>query len=141
MSQVSPPSASAKSYAEIILGKYGRMGGQQRHAHQQHPHSSSSGPDDKGLSYGVPKTQVIEHITKLITINEAVVDTSEIDSVKPRRSSLSSGPWAAPPAEPSASWGTHRHLGYRYRRYIYPLVLVRTYVSLVSSGGYRGEIV
>uniref|UniRef100_A0A8C4Z687 Transcription factor HIVEP3-like n=1 Tax=Gadus morhua TaxID=8049 RepID=A0A8C4Z687_GADMO len=89
MSQVSPPSASAKSYAEIILGKYGRMGGQQRHAHQQHPHSSSSGPDDKGLSYGVPKTQVIEHITKLITINEAVVDTSEIDSVKPRRSSLS----------------------------------------------------
>ena len=25
----------------------------------------------------------IEHITKLITINEAVVDTSEIDSVKP----------------------------------------------------------
>ncbi|XP_008581258.1 PREDICTED: LOW QUALITY PROTEIN: transcription factor HIVEP3 [Galeopterus variegatus] len=37
----------------------------------------------------VPRTQVIEHITKLITINEAVVDTSEIDSVKPRRSSLS----------------------------------------------------
>lgn len=32
---------------------------------------------------------MIEHILRLITINEAVVDTSEIDSVKPRRSSLS----------------------------------------------------
>lgn len=89
--QVSPPSASAKTYAEIILGKYGRLGGQQRTPHQQ-PHSSlssSSGVDDKGIPFAVPKTQVIEHITKLITINEAVVDTSEIDSVKPRRSSLS----------------------------------------------------
>lgn len=92
MSQVSPPSASAKTYAEIILGKYGRLGGQQRSPHQQQPHSSlssSSGTEDKGIPFAVPKTQVIEHITKLITINEAVVDTSEIDSVKPRRSSLS----------------------------------------------------
>uniref|UniRef100_UPI0037E87BB2 transcription factor HIVEP3 n=1 Tax=Semicossyphus pulcher TaxID=241346 RepID=UPI0037E87BB2 len=90
--QVSPPSASAKTYAEIILGKYGRLGGQQRSPHQQHPHSSlssSSGTEDKTIPFAVPKTQVIEHITKLITINEAVVDTSEIDSVKPRRSSLS----------------------------------------------------
>ncbi|TDH12025.1 hypothetical protein EPR50_G00066670 [Perca flavescens] len=92
LSQVSPPSASAKTYAEIILGKYGRMGGQQRNPHQQQPHSSlssSSGTEEKNIPFTVPKTQVIEHITKLITINEAVVDTSEIDSVKPRRSSLS----------------------------------------------------
>lgn len=90
LSQVSPPSASAKTYAEIILGKYGRLGGQQRGAHQQHLHSSlSSGTEEKSIPFTVPKTQVIEHITKLITINEAVVDTSEIDSVKPRRSSLS----------------------------------------------------
>ncbi|KAG7242210.1 hypothetical protein INR49_024256 [Caranx melampygus] len=92
LSQVSPPSASAKTYAEIILGKYGRLGGQQRTPHQQQPHSSlssSSGTEEKSIPFGVPKTQVIEHITKLITINEAVVDTSEIDSVKPRRSSLS----------------------------------------------------
>nr|XP_046255025.1 transcription factor HIVEP3 [Scatophagus argus]XP_046255026.1 transcription factor HIVEP3 [Scatophagus argus]XP_046255028.1 transcription factor HIVEP3 [Scatophagus argus] len=94
LSQVSPPSASAKTYAEIILGKYGRLGGQQRspHQQQQQPHSSlssSSGTEDKSIPFAVPKTQVIEHITKLITINEAVVDTSEIDSVKPRRSSLS----------------------------------------------------
>ncbi|CAG6015767.1 unnamed protein product [Menidia menidia] len=92
LSQVSPPSSSAKTYAEIILGKYGRLGGQQRSPHQQQPHSShssSSGTEDKSISFAVPKTQVIEHITKLITINEAVVDTSEIDSVKPRRSSLS----------------------------------------------------
>ncbi|KAM9353375.1 transcription factor HIVEP3 [Symphorus nematophorus] len=92
LSQVSPPSASAKTYAEIILGKYGRLGGQQRSPHQQQPHSSlssSSGTEDKSIPFAVPKTQVIEHITKLITINEAVVDTSEIDSVKPRRSSLS----------------------------------------------------
>lgn len=90
LSQVSPPSASAKTYAEIILGKYGRLGGQQRSPHQQHPPlSSSSGTDEKIIPFSVPKTQVIEHITKLITINEAVVDTSEIDSVKPRRSSLS----------------------------------------------------
>uniref|UniRef100_H3CWB1 HIVEP zinc finger 3 n=1 Tax=Tetraodon nigroviridis TaxID=99883 RepID=H3CWB1_TETNG len=92
LSQVSPPSASAKTYAEIILGKYGRMGGQQRSPHQKQPYStlsSSSGMEDKGVPFAVPKTQVIEHITKLITINEAVVDTSEIDSVKPRRSSLS----------------------------------------------------
>uniref|UniRef100_A0A3Q1I5K9 HIVEP zinc finger 3b n=1 Tax=Acanthochromis polyacanthus TaxID=80966 RepID=A0A3Q1I5K9_9TELE len=92
LSQVSPPSSSAKTYAEIILGKYGRLGGQQRSPHQQHPHSShssSSGTEEKSIPFAVPKTQVIEHITKLITINEAVVDTSEIDSVKPRRSSLS----------------------------------------------------
>lgn len=92
LSQVSPPSASAKTYAEIILGKYGRLGGQQRGSHQQQPHSplsSSSGTEEKTIPFAVPKTQVIEHITKLITINEAVVDTSEIDSVKPRRSSLS----------------------------------------------------
>ncbi|XP_061772068.1 transcription factor HIVEP3 isoform X2 [Nerophis ophidion] len=92
LSQVSPPSASAKTYAEIILGKYGRMGGQQRSSHPQHsnsPLSALPGTDDKSISFSVPKTQVIEHITKLITINEAVVDTSEIDSVKPRRSSLS----------------------------------------------------
>ncbi|XP_055359388.1 transcription factor HIVEP3 isoform X2 [Betta splendens] len=92
MSQVSPPTASAKSYAEIILGKYGRLGGQQRSPHQQQPHSSlspSPGTEEKSVPFTVPKTQVIEHITKLITINEAVVDTSEIDSVKPRRSSVS----------------------------------------------------
>ncbi|XP_029359238.1 transcription factor HIVEP3 [Echeneis naucrates] len=92
LSQVSPPSASAKTYAEIILGKYGRLGGQQRSPHQQQPHSSlpsSSGTEEKSIPFAVPKTQVIEHITKLITINEAVVDTSQIDSVKPRRSSLS----------------------------------------------------
>uniref|UniRef100_A0A674E3E1 HIVEP zinc finger 3 n=1 Tax=Salmo trutta TaxID=8032 RepID=A0A674E3E1_SALTR len=87
-SQVSPP--TAKTYAEIILGKYGRLGGQQRGPHQQHAHSSSPGMEEKSsMPFSVPKTQVIEHITKLITINEAVVDTSEIDSVKPRRSLLS----------------------------------------------------
>ncbi|XP_030637766.1 transcription factor HIVEP3 [Chanos chanos] len=91
LSQVSPPSANAKSYAEIILGKYGRLGQQQRSPHQSHPQPSSSslGKDEKSVPFNVPKTQVIEHITKLITINEAVVDTSEIDSVKPRRSSIS----------------------------------------------------
>ncbi|XP_026148837.1 transcription factor HIVEP3 isoform X2 [Mastacembelus armatus] len=90
LSQVSPPSASAKTYAEIILGKYGRIGGQQRSPHQQQLHSSlATGTEEKSIPFSVPKTQVIEHITKLITINEAVVDTSEIDSVKPRRSSLS----------------------------------------------------
>ncbi|KAJ7985656.1 hypothetical protein DPEC_G00354320 [Dallia pectoralis] len=89
-SQVSPPTANAKSYAEIILGKYGRLGGQQRGFNQHHAHSSSSGVEEKtNMPFSVPKTQVIEHITNLITINEAVVDTSEIDSVKPRRSSLS----------------------------------------------------
>ncbi|KAG7469126.1 hypothetical protein MATL_G00125600 [Megalops atlanticus] len=92
LSQVSPPNANAKSYAEIILGKYGRLGQQQRNPHQHHLQSSSSsslGQEEKSIPFTVPKTQVIEHITKLITINEAVVDTSEIDSVKPRRSSLS----------------------------------------------------
>ncbi|TRY92013.1 hypothetical protein DNTS_034906 [Danionella cerebrum] len=89
LSQVSPPNASAKTYAEIILGKYGRLGQQQRMPQQQLQLSSYSGQHEKSISFTVPKTQVIEHITKLITINEAVVDTSEIDSVKPRRSSLS----------------------------------------------------
>lgn len=91
LSQVSPPNANAKSYAEIILGKYGRLGQQQRtpQQHLQPSPSSSLGHEEKSISFSVPKTQVIEHITKLITINEAVVDTSEIDSVKPRRSSLS----------------------------------------------------
>ncbi|XP_025037692.2 transcription factor HIVEP3 [Pelodiscus sinensis] len=90
--QISPPNTNAKSYAEIIFGKCGRIG--QRTAMlaatatQGFPHMS---PEDKPsmVPLSVPRTQVIEHITKLITINEAVVDTSEIDSVKPRRSSLS----------------------------------------------------
>ncbi|NWH84113.1 ZEP3 factor, partial [Aegithalos caudatus] len=90
--QISPPNTNAKSYAEIIFGKCGRIG--QRTAAlaanttQGFPHLSG---DEKPsmVPMSVPRTQVIEHITKLITINEAVVDTSEIDSVKPRRSSLS----------------------------------------------------
>ncbi|KAM3596897.1 uncharacterized protein V6R79_022427 [Siganus canaliculatus] len=86
-SQDSPPNTSAKSYAEIILGKYGRLGNLQRmpRQHNQQP----PGQEDKSIPFTVPKKQVIDHITKLITINEAVVDTSKIDSVKPRRFSLS----------------------------------------------------
>ncbi|KAJ1189670.1 hypothetical protein NDU88_006414 [Pleurodeles waltl] len=81
--QISPPNTNAKSYAEIIFGKCGRIG-QKSATSQGSPHE-----DKASISLSVPRTQVIEHITKLITINEAVVDTSEIDSVKPRRSSLS----------------------------------------------------
>lgn len=86
-SQDSPPNTSAKSYAEIILGKYGRLGHLQRMA--RHHNQQPSGQEDKNIPFTVPKKQVIDHITKLITINEAVVDTSKIDSVKPRRFSLS----------------------------------------------------
>ncbi|KAM8987611.1 transcription factor HIVEP3 isoform 2-T6 [Ara ararauna] len=90
--QISPPNTNAKSYAEIIFGKCGRIGQRTSalgaNTSQGFPHlSSEEKPSMVPLS--VPRTQVIEHITKLITINEAVVDTSEIDSVKPRRSSLS----------------------------------------------------
>lgn len=86
-SQDSPPNTSAKSYAEIILGKYGRLGHLQRMPRQHNQQSSNQ--EDKTIPFTVPKKQVIDHITKLITINEAVVDTSKIDSVKPRRFSLS----------------------------------------------------
>ncbi|XP_062386063.1 transcription factor HIVEP3 [Sardina pilchardus] len=86
-SQDSPPNSSAKSYAEIILGKYGRLGHLQRASRNQQ--QQSGGQDGKGIPFTLPKKQVIDHITKLITINEAVVDTSKIDSVKPRRFSLS----------------------------------------------------
>ncbi|XP_059899674.1 transcription factor HIVEP3 isoform X2 [Gadus macrocephalus] len=85
--QDSPPNTSAKSYAEIILGKYGRLGHLQRMSRQQN--QQLSGEEEKNIPFTVPKKQVIDHITKLITINEAVVDTSKIDSVKPRRFSLS----------------------------------------------------
>ncbi|XP_044524699.1 transcription factor HIVEP3 [Gracilinanus agilis] len=90
--QISPPNTNAKSYAEIIFGKCGRIG--QRTAMltaaATQPLLPLSAEDKPSLGpISVPRTQVIEHITKLITINEAVVDTSEIDSVKPRRSSLS----------------------------------------------------
>ncbi|XP_032733352.1 transcription factor HIVEP3 isoform X2 [Lontra canadensis] len=90
--QVSPPNTNARSYAEIILGKCGRIG--QRTAMltatSTQPLLPLAAEDKPSLvPLSVPRTQVIEHITKLITINEAVVDTSEIDSVKPRRSSLS----------------------------------------------------
>ncbi|XP_034092643.1 LOW QUALITY PROTEIN: transcription factor HIVEP3 [Gymnodraco acuticeps] len=85
--QDSPPNTSAKSYAEIILGKYGRLGHLQRMS--RHHNQQPSGQEDKSIPFTVPKKQVIDHITKLITINEAVVDTSKIDSVKPRRFSLS----------------------------------------------------
>ncbi|KAM4630451.1 transcription factor HIVEP3 [Polymixia lowei] len=86
-SQDSPPNTSAKSYAEIILGKYGRIGQLQRMS--RHHNQQPSGQEEKSIPFTVPKKQVIDHITKLITINEAVVDTSKIDSVKPRRFSLS----------------------------------------------------
>uniref|UniRef100_A0A1A7YIC6 Immunodeficiency virus type I enhancer binding protein 3a n=1 Tax=Iconisemion striatum TaxID=60296 RepID=A0A1A7YIC6_9TELE len=86
-SQDSPPNTSAKSYAEIILGKYGRFGQLQRMP--RHQNQQVSGQEEKNISFVVPKKQVIDHITKLITINEAVVDTSKLDSVKPRRFSLS----------------------------------------------------
>ncbi|KAL6042711.1 hypothetical protein STEG23_024383 [Scotinomys teguina] len=89
--QVSPPNTNAKSYAEIIFGKCGRIGQRtsmlaSTSTQPLLPLSAEDKPSLVPLS--VPRTQVIEHITKLITINEAVVDTSEIDSVKPRRSSL-----------------------------------------------------
>ncbi|XP_044143885.1 transcription factor HIVEP3 isoform X1 [Bufo gargarizans] len=86
--QISPPNTNAKSYAEIILGKCGRIG--QRSTMLASPSALVAAEEKTAMaSMSVPRTQVIEHITKLITINEAVVDTSEIDSVKPRRSSLS----------------------------------------------------
>ncbi|XP_015251333.1 PREDICTED: transcription factor HIVEP3-like [Cyprinodon variegatus] len=85
-SQDSPPNTSAKTYAEIILGKYGRLGQLQRMSRHHNQHLP--GHEEKNISFAVPKKQVIDHITKLITINEAVVDTSKIDSVKPRRFSL-----------------------------------------------------
>lgn len=86
--QISPPNTNAKSYAEIILGKCGRIG--QRTSMLASPPILGAAEEKTTIaSMSVPRTQVIEHITKLITINEAVVDTSEIDSVKPRRSSLS----------------------------------------------------
>ncbi|AWP04814.1 putative transcription factor HIVEP3-like [Scophthalmus maximus] len=85
--QDSPPNTSAKSYAEIILGKYGRLGHLQRMS--RHHNQQPSSQKEKIIPFTVPKKQVIDHITKLITINEAVVDTSKIDSVKPRRFSLS----------------------------------------------------
>ncbi|EQB77123.1 transcription factor HIVEP3 [Camelus ferus] len=81
-----------RSYAEIIFGKCGRIGQRTTMltATSTQPLLPLSTEDKPSLvPLSVPRTQVIEHITKLITINEAVVDTSEIDSVKPRRSSLS----------------------------------------------------
>ncbi|XP_055732811.1 transcription factor HIVEP3-like isoform X2 [Salvelinus fontinalis] len=89
-SQDIPPNAtSAKSYAEIIMGKYGRLGHLQRMSrHQDQQPSGGQGQQEKSSPFTVPKKQVIDHITNLITINEAVVDTSKIDSVKPRRFSL-----------------------------------------------------
>lgn len=94
-SQDVSPNTSAKSYAEIILGKYGRLGHLQRMSRQNNNNNSGDGnqqsadQDEKTVPFTLPKKQVIDHITKLITINEAVVDTSKIDSVKPRRFSLS----------------------------------------------------
>ncbi|MBW04292.1 Transcription factor HIVEP3, partial [Eschrichtius robustus] len=90
--QVSPPNTNARSYAEIIFGKCGRIGQRTTMltATSTQPILPLPTEDKPSLvPLSVPRTQVIEHITKLITINEAVVDTSEIDSVKPRRSSLS----------------------------------------------------
>ncbi|XP_042194539.1 transcription factor HIVEP3 [Callorhinchus milii] len=94
--QMSPPQTSAKSYAEIILGKYGRYGQRTSMIAATATQGSQHMPTEEKpstVSFPVHKTQmeqnVIEHITKLITINEAVVDTRQIDSVKPRRTSLS----------------------------------------------------
>ncbi|XP_023659749.1 uncharacterized protein [Paramormyrops kingsleyae] len=88
-SQASPPNTEAKSYAEIILGKFGRLDQWHRNQQQQCAGSAEPGERRRNVPINVPANQVIEHITKLITINEALIDTREIDSVKPRRSSLS----------------------------------------------------
>uniref|UniRef100_A0A673N9E3 Transcription factor HIVEP3-like n=1 Tax=Sinocyclocheilus rhinocerous TaxID=307959 RepID=A0A673N9E3_9TELE len=74
LSQVSPPNASAKTYAEIILGKYGRLGQQQRISHQQLQLSSSSGQQEKSIPFTVPNTQVIER--------SSLSRRSSIESVK-----------------------------------------------------------
>ncbi|KAM5180421.1 transcription factor HIVEP3 [Mantella aurantiaca] len=87
--QISPPNTNAKSYAEIILGKCGRIGQRSNILSTSSHIVGTAEEKTSSIPMSVPRTQVIEHITKLITINEAVVDTSEIDSVKPRRSSLS----------------------------------------------------
>ncbi|XP_018411468.1 PREDICTED: transcription factor HIVEP3 [Nanorana parkeri] len=87
--QISPPNTNAKSYAEIILGKCGRIGQRTSILPSSSPILGTAEEKTSSIPMSLPRTQVIEHITKLITINEAVVDTSEIDSVKPRRSSLS----------------------------------------------------
>ncbi|XP_072276990.1 transcription factor HIVEP3 isoform X2 [Pyxicephalus adspersus] len=87
--QISPPNTNAKSYAEIIFGKCGRIGQRTNILATSSPGLGTAEEKTSTIPMSVPRTQVIEHITKLITINEAVVDTSEIDSVKPRRSSLS----------------------------------------------------
>ncbi|TSK28167.1 Transcription factor HIVEP3 [Bagarius yarrelli] len=83
--QESLPNTSAKSYAEVILGKFGRLG----HLHRPVRQQDEQEQEGRSIPFSVPKKQVIDHITKLITINEAVVDTSKIDSVKPRRFSFS----------------------------------------------------
>ncbi|CAL8365139.1 unnamed protein product [Arctogadus glacialis] len=79
--QDSPPNTSAKSYAEIILGKYGRLGHLQRMSRQQN--QQLSGEEEKNIPFTVPKKQVIDHITNLITINEAVVDTKNLKTTVP----------------------------------------------------------
>ncbi|XP_063055120.1 transcription factor HIVEP3 [Engraulis encrasicolus] len=134
LSQVSSPNANAKSYAEIILGKYGRLGQPPRSPQQQTPQSSSSLPsglEEKTITFPVPKTQVIEHITKLITINEAVVDTSEIDSVKPRRSSLSRRDSLEMPKYPSPVSDFSRHP----TRGVYPGEMLSPMSSTDSESG------
>ncbi|XP_078279088.1 transcription factor HIVEP3 [Rhinoraja longicauda] len=136
---LSPPQAgSAKSYAEIILGKYGRYGQRTAMIAASATHSTSSLPppamEDKpsGLSFTLPtgkaqmEQNVIEHITKLITINEAVVDTRQIDRVKPRRTSLSrrgsiespkAAAYQADPAKASSSRLAHHHQHHRCGRH------------------------
>lgn len=111
-SQASPPNTEAKSYAEIILGKFGRLDQWHRNQQQQCAGSAEPGERRRNVPINVPANQVIEHITKLITINEALIDTREIDSVKPRRSSLSRKSSievpkiSAPKAPPSNSSGS-----------------------------------
>ncbi|CAG06008.1 unnamed protein product, partial [Tetraodon nigroviridis] len=98
-----PPEASTDSYADLVLGKYGRPGHPQRAPRQQS--QQPPGGEEPGAAIRYHKDQVIDHITKLISINEALVDTSTIDRVKPRRFSLS-GKTGAPPLRRPSTKGT-----------------------------------
>ncbi|XP_043916010.1 transcription factor HIVEP2 [Protopterus annectens] len=93
--QVSPPNTNAKSYEEIMFGKYYRPNPRSSVSVSGVTAVSQEGQlmDKKDKTGSLPVSGpkvgmnkiIEEHISQLITNNEVLVDPSKINTVKPRR--------------------------------------------------------
>ncbi|XP_043551262.1 transcription factor HIVEP2a [Chiloscyllium plagiosum] len=89
--QVSPPNTNAKSYAEIIFGKFARLAPRPMAVNVALQEPPPMACKDKAGLVAIPGDKpdlekfIEEHILQLISHNNVLVDPSQLDPVKPRR--------------------------------------------------------